>query len=411
MTAQPGLDDHANIVLDPAPASILNLSGTITIPGPITIDIATGTVQRGSSTVYTGANFATPIATAVNNALAGFDLPTFVQFASPYFIPHAYLKPGRFNIDSGSFTFGLNVKDGTQTADLAVTRIEAAGPGVDRMVGATKYRDIPLLVIVKNKLDEVAPPVDLTITVGSSSEVIWLPELAALEEYAVPYPVTVRLNANGTVAAPLPVNGWVDRQAVTIFDENRDNDAREIVIDDTWFRPDYRVEILDVSSRWIGFSPIASGSTSGTDPIDSIHLTVTALIRNIGGGAPGAQVLSLARSYVNRDAYDTKLIGSIASGAEQEVVFEIDVYEGPNVLCDYDVEIEVSVANDANPANDDAFASLEVSDDACHGTPGIEDFHPEEFEMHDFGNGDQYENRGNTGWESNFPILDELPPL
>jgi hypothetical protein len=204
------------------------------------------------------------------------------------------------------------------------------------------------------------------------------------------------------------VNGWVDRQAATIFDENRDNDARDIVINDAWFRPDYRVEILDVTSRSIGFSPIG-GSSGGSDPIDSIHLTVTALIRNIGGGAPGAQMMSQVRSYVNREDYGFKYVGSIASGAEQEV--EIDVDDGPNLYCDYDVEIEASVSNDANPANDDAFASLEVSDDACYGTPDIEDFHPEDFEMKDLGNGEQYETRGDMGWESNFPILDEELPL
>ena len=93
------------------------------------------------------------------------------------------------------------------------------------------------------------------------------------------------------------------------------------------------------------------------------------------------------------------------------LVFDVDVDEGPNVYCDYDVEVEAGAPNDRNPGNDDAFASLEVSDEACHGTPSLEQFDPEEFEMKDFGNGDQYESRGNTGWESNFPILDELPPL
>lgn len=406
----PSLDDHAYIVLDPAPASILNLSGTITIPGTGTLDIATGKITRGPATVYTGTNFAATIQTAVNDVLDDYDPQTFVQFATPYFIPHAYLKPGKLNIDPGSFTFGVNVKDGTQAADLAVARIESAGPAVERKVGTTTYRDVPLLAIVKNKLDEVAPPVDLHASVGSDSEVFWLPELGALEEYAIPYQVTVRLNADGSVATPKQVKFELDPEGTTVLDEHRNNDEDEVTIDDDWFRADYRMEILSVT----GHSPPVlhpAGSTSGTDPIDSIQLTVTALIRNVGAGAPAANVMTPVRTYVNDEAYDSTYVGSIPSGGEREVTFEIDVNDGPNFYCEYDVEVEVGLPNDRNPGNDDAFASLEVSDEACHGTPSVDSFHPEDFTTKFYGNGDDYDTRGDVGWEGNFPIIDRLPPL
>jgi hypothetical protein len=48
-----------------------------------------------------------------------------------YIAPHVYIEQNGLKIDTGSFSLGVDVKDGSQPADVAVMRVEGAAPEVD----------------------------------------------------------------------------------------------------------------------------------------------------------------------------------------------------------------------------------------------------------------------------------------
>ena len=287
------------------------------------------------------------------------------------------------NVDAGSFSLGVDIKDGSHPTDIAVRRVEGAAPYVDNPVGDIFLREIPLKAIIKNTEYYEAPPVDITIEVGNVSQVQWIPTLLAKEEFEVPFSAAVFVDADGKVLLGATVKIFADKAdredpEYTIVDNNRENNILEITIDDDFFKPDLEVEI-----REIGVNSLyhLSENTLIVDDIVSSDLTIPVVVKNIGTESDDRLARHTLRVFVNGELYDTTLVqggldngvlsdtalveGALDIAEERRIVFELHVPEGPVAMyCTYQVEVELE-SDDVNQRNNDDARSVRVESGTC----------------------------------------------
>jgi hypothetical protein len=263
-------------------------------------------------------NIGPTIQTNINNAIAPFFPIPLAQWSTVYIAPHVYLEQNEVTVNTGAFSLGMDIKDGSQSVDVAVVRVEGAAPYTEISIGFGAVRQVPVNAIIKNRDPwNVAPPTDVTIGFGENRQVYWLPPLQPGEEFPVPFTVGVGVDANGSVTFAPTVIITADIGESTIVDPNRENNVFELTIDDDWFQSDYTVEIVEIEGL---LTQVQSGEIIISSTVVSGEFTVTAKVRNIGGEPPDAFSLRRLSVYVNDTYYAAQYIGALQVGEEQEVV-------------------------------------------------------------------------------------------
>jgi hypothetical protein len=204
----------------------------------------------------------------------------------------------------------------------------------------------------------------------------------------------------------------------TIIDPNRANNIAELTIDETWFRPDYAVDIVDVGAV-LTFRIEGEVITSYT--IVSADFTIDVSVKNIGGERPAPGQSYLLRAYVNDQEYQSAWVAPINVGAEDVVTFDFRVQEGPTpMFCVYEIYVELEFI-DKNVTNNGEVLHYSVeSSDCVGGGPTDADLQQlEQIAEEDFG--DRWEGFNTVEWHtdgsvsgssalnnagSNAPILD-----
>jgi hypothetical protein len=434
MQTTPGVDTRGDIQLELTTLFITNLTGSIRsvrFPGvPATYNFGPGgaTLTTRMGTVP-ATNIAPGVEAAANGAIGRFfPIPLSLR-TNVYVAPHVYLQADNIVVRDGSFSVGIDIMDGSTPVDVSVARLEAAGPYRDFDSPFGRYREVPLWAIIKNRDDwNVAPPVDVTIEIGLSQQVIWLPPLQPREEFAVPFTAYVGIDSSGTILlAPTVVvtadilgqNPVFDLLGLsTIYDPDRSNNEHRVILDNGWFQPDYKVELGSLSAIF-GLQPFGSLITNYT--VVSGDFTVTTRVRNIGGEAGAANSLRRLNVFVNETQYASDLVGALDPGEEVEVVLQFHVPEGPSaMLCTYKFKSEL-VAGDKKAGNDRDYLTIEVESGGCVGggptdadliwiqEHGLEALESKWDGLNQVTWGT--DNRGHDlGAGSNAPILDHIPP-
>ena len=380
LETRPQLGHAGEITLALETGYITNLSGQIDFrlpnrtPARYVFDDTIACVAAGGGPCIAAPTLGPLIEANVNTTFAPLFPLIVVQRSTLYVAPHVYLQEGDIDVGDSSFALGMDIVDGSTAVDLAVARIEAAAPYSDSPSAFGTLREVPLAIVVENKDRWItSPPVDVSLQVGNHAETRWLPPLAPGEQYSLPFTVWSFVDATGSVtAAPTvvafldPSGGAEDRlppsAKPTIVDPNRVNNRREVTLDDAWFRPDYTVEITELRAL---LSTVEHGSTVQSTEIVGGRFTVTARVRNIGGGHARSNSLRRLSFSVNGDEYASPLVGALKSGEATEVEVVLDVSEGPNHYpCAYDVRAELA-AGDIKAANDGHTVSVIVSSSSC----------------------------------------------
>lgn len=372
MHTRPDINAAGDIVLNLTTLFMTNLVGTINttiaggVPALYSFGLGGATVSVAGAPPVPAPTIGPNLQAGVNAGIAPFFPIPLVQRSTVYVVPHVYIEPHKEQVDTGSFSLGVDIKDGSRPTDVEVTGVAGTAPYTDGLVGAQLMRTIPLNIMIKNKhASHVAPPTDFTISVAGTKQVLWLPTIEAGEEFEQPYTIQVPVNASGSVIGDTLVTISADINETTIIDDNRDNNVYEFVINDAWFQPDYTVEIGNVNT----LSALQeTGETIINYYIVSTDFTIPVTVRNIGTEGDEPSVLHHLKVYVNREFYGSRWwVGGLEVGAEMEQVLEIHVPDGPDNFCNYKIEVEIET-NDAKLSNNDDFKTIHVESSSCIGS-------------------------------------------